>query len=62
MTHERLFQGISKIFKHAQVENEVALSLEQLTMLAMSEDDIANGRLISEEELDKLDEEMFNNK
>lgn len=59
MTHERLFQGISKIFKHAQVEEKVALSSEQLEMLAMSEDDIAIGRLISEEDLDKLDTEYF---
>lgn len=35
------------------------LTKEQLEMLAMSEDDIANGRLISEEELDRLNEEMF---
>ena len=38
------------------------MKLEQLEMLKMSEGDIVNGRLISEEELDKLDEEMFKNK
>ena len=40
----------------------VKLNKEQLEMLQMSEDDIANGRLISEDDLDKLDEEMFRDK
>lgn len=34
-------------------------SSAQLEMLKMSEDDIANGRLISEDDLDKLDSEYF---
>lgn len=38
------------------------LSSHQLEMLSMSEDDIANGRLISEEESDKLDKELFKDK
>ncbi|MDV6167683.1 hypothetical protein R1T16_04555 [Flavobacterium sp. DG1-102-2] len=53
--NEKLLQAISTIFESAQAEEEVSLSSEQLEMLAMSEDDIANGRLISEDDLDKLD-------
>jgi len=53
--NEKLLQAISTIFESAQVEEKVSLSSEQLEMLAMSEDDIANGRLISEDDLDKLD-------
>lgn len=53
--NEKLLQAISTIFESAKEEEIVALSSEQLEMLAMSEDDIANGRLISEDDLDKLD-------
>lgn len=53
--NEKLLQAISAIFESAKDEEIVALSSEQLEMLAMSEDDIANGRLVSEEDLDKLD-------
>lgn len=36
------------------------LSNQQLEMLAISEDDIANGRIISEGDLDKIDlENLF---
>jgi hypothetical protein len=53
--NEKLLKAISTIFESAKDEEVVGLSSEQLEMLAMSEDDIANGRLISEEDLDKLD-------
>ncbi|MFD2602405.1 hypothetical protein [Flavobacterium suzhouense] len=42
--------------------NILSLTSEQLEMLTMSEDDIANGRIISEEELDRLDEAYFKSK
>lgn len=53
--NEKLLQAISTIFESAKEEEIVGLSSEQLEMLAMSEDDIANGRLISEDDIDKLD-------
>lgn len=55
--NEKLLQAINTIFESAKDEEVVALSSEQFEMLAMSEDDIINGRLISEEDLDKLDSE-----
>jgi L-lactate utilization protein LutC len=55
--NEKLLQAINTIFESAKDEEVVALSSEQLEMLAMSEDDIATGRLISEDDLDKLDSE-----
>ena len=43
--------------------NILWLTLEQLEMLKMSEDDIANGRLVSEEKLEKMNSEnLFGNK
>jgi hypothetical protein len=38
-----------------QKEEVVSLSSEQIEMLLMSEQDIKNGNLVSESELDKLD-------
>lgn len=40
----------------------IKLSEQQKEMLAMSEEDIANGRLISEEDLNKFDIEFFKDK
>jgi hypothetical protein len=40
-------------------EDVVHLSSEQVDMLLMSEDDIRNGRLISENDLNKADEQWL---
>jgi archaellum component FlaF (FlaF/FlaG flagellin family) len=49
--NEKFLQAMTTIFESAQTEDIVALSSEQIEMLAMSEDDIVNGRLVSEEDL-----------
>ncbi|NDI98595.1 hypothetical protein GWA97_05870 [Flavobacterium sp. LaA7.5] len=49
--NEKLLQAISTIFESAKTEEIVTLTPEQVEMLQMSEDDIANGRLISEDDL-----------
>lgn len=40
-------------------EDIIQLSDEQVTMLKMSDDDIANGRMVSQDELDKMDQEWL---
>lgn len=41
------------------MENKIQLSEEQILMLDMSENDILNGKLTSQEELDKKDLEWL---
>lgn len=53
-------EAIDKIFSSTQIEEkEVELSEAQMKMLRVAEEDIKYGRVISEEELDKLDEEWM---
>lgn len=47
------------IHKSKMNEDKIQLSEEQLLMLNMSEDDILNGRLISQGEVDKTDLEWL---
>ena len=47
------------IHKSRMNEDKIQLSEEQLLMLNMSEDDILNGRLISQGEVDKTDLEWL---
>ena len=47
------------IHKSRMNEDKIQLSEEQLLMLNMSEDDILNGRLTSQEEVDKIDLEWL---
>jgi len=49
--NEKFLQAMTTIFESAQSEELVTLSSEQIEMLAMSEDDILNGRLVSEEDI-----------
>jgi hypothetical protein len=58
--NEKLLNAITGIFESTQSEEKVRLSSEQIEMLMMSEDDIKNGNLISEDELRKTDLEWFN--
>jgi hypothetical protein len=46
--------------KSTYVKGEVILKNSQITMLEMSEEDIKNGRLITNEELNKRDLEWLN--
>jgi len=53
-------EAIDKIFSSTQIEEkEIELSEAQMKMLRVAEEDIKYGRVISEEELDKLDEEWM---
>ncbi|OQX78264.1 MAG: hypothetical protein B6D61_05985 [Bacteroidetes bacterium 4484_249] len=53
--NEQLSVAIENIFVSTKKENEISLTSEQIEMLMMSEQDIKNGNLVSESELDKLD-------
>lgn len=54
--NEKLLVAIENIFLSTQQEEEMSsFSSEQIEMLMLSESDIEYGRLISEDELDKLD-------
>ena len=56
-----LLNAIDGIFTSTNAEEAiVSLHPAQIKMLEMSEKDIANGDLISEEELDKMDDEWLN--
>ncbi|MEL6561498.1 MAG: hypothetical protein AAFQ94_25135 [Bacteroidota bacterium] len=56
-----LLNAIDQIFTSTNAEEEViSLHPAQVKMLEMSEKDIENGNLLSEEELDTMDNEWLN--
>jgi len=57
--NEKLLLAIKTIFESAGTEDPVSVSSEQLEMLMMSEDDITNNRLISEDDLNNSDSEWL---
>lgn len=57
--NEKFLQAMTTIFESAQTEEVIALTSAQIEMLAMSEDDILNGRLVSEEDLKASDPEWL---
>lgn len=57
--NEKLLVAVNTIFESAQLEDTISLSSEQTEMLAMSEDDILNGRLISENDLNASEPEWL---
>lgn len=57
--NEQLLAAVQSIFDATQSEEIISLSSQQIEMLAMSEDDILNGKLVSESELDKRDLEWL---
>jgi len=57
--NEELLKAIDRIFESTQAEGKVLLSSEQIEMLTMSENDIKNDDVISESELEKLDDEWL---
>ncbi|MBD3583915.1 hypothetical protein [Flavobacterium selenitireducens] len=57
--NEKLLEAISNIFESTQTEDVVNLTSEQIEMLEMSEQDIAQGKYISEDDLYKSDNEWL---
>jgi len=58
--NEQLLLAIENIFASTQKDEVISFSSEQLELLMMSEQDIKDGKLISESDLDKFDEEWLN--
>jgi hypothetical protein len=53
--------ALSRLVESSAVNNEkIKFTSDQLLMLKMSENDISNGRVISQEELDKSDLKWLN--
>jgi len=57
--NKQLLEAIEKIFTSTRNKNVVSLTSEQIEMLEMSDQDIENGNLVSESNLDKLDKQWF---
>lgn len=57
--NEQLLSAIDSIFKSTQVEEKLPLNSNQIEMLMMSENDIEQGNLISESDLNKADSEWM---
>jgi phosphopantetheine adenylyltransferase len=57
--NEQLLEAIENIFLSTQKREVMSLSSEQIEMLLMSEQDINNGDLVSESELEKLDSQWL---
>ena len=56
ITNKNYLTSLYKIVENSVVDNDIAqLTEEQIVMLKLSDDDIKNGRLISQDELDKSD-------
>ena len=54
-----LLEAINKIFTSTEEEKKYILSENQKKLLMLAEDDIKYGRLVSDEELRKMDEEWM---
>ncbi len=57
--NKQLLEAIEKIFTSTRNKNVLSLTSEQIEMLEMSDQDIENGNLVSESDLDKLDKQWF---
>jgi hypothetical protein len=57
--NEQLLNAIEVLFSATQEKEEINLTSEQIEMLQMSEVDIKESRLISEEDLMKQDDEWM---
>ncbi|MCF8234812.1 MAG: hypothetical protein K9G67_07280 [Bacteroidales bacterium] len=55
----KFLKAVEELFVSTQEEDVVSLSSEQIDMLAMSDEDIEKGNLISEANLEKKDKEWF---
>lgn len=60
ISNKEYLTALYKLIAKNSAENDaIQLSEDQLLMLTMSEDDIKNNRIISQEELDKMDLEWL---
>jgi len=60
ISNKEYLTALYKLISKSSVENDaIQLSDDHLLMLNMSEDDIKNNRIVSQEELDKLDLEWL---
>lgn len=60
ISNKEYLNALYKLISKSSVENDaIQLSDDQLLMLNMSEDDIKNNRIVSQEELDKMDLEWL---
>ena len=60
ISNKEYLTALYKLISKSSVENDaIQLSDDQLLMLNMSEDDIKNNRIVSQEELDKMDLEWL---
>ncbi|MEG1026813.1 MAG: hypothetical protein RSF34_20240 [Flavobacterium sp.] len=60
ISNKEYLTALYKLIAKNSAENDaIQLSEDQLLMLNMSEDDIKNNRIISQEELDKMDLEWL---
>lgn len=60
ISNKEYLLALNKLVENSPVENEkIKLSNEQILMLQMSEDDISNNRIISQQQLDKDDIEWL---
>lgn len=57
--NEKLLQAIQTIFEASKTEEIVDFSREQVRMIMMAKEDVAAGRLISEEDLKASDPEWL---
>jgi dihydrofolate reductase len=58
--NEQLLKAIDTILNSTQTDEKLTLNSHQIEMLAMSENDIKEGNLISESDLKKADSEWMN--
>lgn len=57
--NEKFLKAITAIFDSAQTEEIVELSPEQIKMIMMAKEDIAAGRIVSDEDLNASDPEWL---
>jgi archaellum component FlaF (FlaF/FlaG flagellin family) len=57
--NEKILHAIENLFKSDKSEETYNLSSQEIEMLAMSEADIINGNLVSEQELDEQDKKWL---
>ncbi len=57
--NKKLLQAIDGIFELTGQEEQIVLSSPQIDMLMMSEAEIGRGEILSQDDLDKLDEEWL---
>lgn len=58
--NEQLLSAIDSILNSTQTDEKLALDTHQIEMLLMSENDIEEGNIISESDLEKEDREWMN--